>query len=573
MTIKLGAARSGPAPRQHAEDPPGFGHERIECPAQIREILDLLMREQVAGALCAEQAERLVHIVEVRDDEFRLDREVGPGDLPIDVSFTHLNTVYRMALQELRSGDVTVWETPASIERIARRRSRRVAAPVGLEASLFCAEGAAPAHIAQVVDLSRDGVSLQLAVSSHPEELAALERLTLSKQQRNCGDFHIEIRSSRLAADGLSLIVGAAIEPHTPQDALCLERLLESLLYPSTLGQARDVWEVFERSGYLQLSGKGPRDFAGLRAPFLRVAHAFESAPNVGLLAHWPASGPVRATVSLLRMYQGSWLLCQVSKQKTREEAAEGRLGLREMYLRIYERAQHNADTRWLIVYVQDEAPRWSRELHVELPRRYLGTGEGCLLAFRALEADVLPSSEGLPEPKFRVARATADVAQRAMRDLMRVRPAQYLDAFDLTEARFDLSEAGACWASAGLERERAIFVAYRGDVRCAVAVVEVAEEGAHLYGLLDCLRMYPLRPGGEWAFMSLLQAAHGWFASRGRRSFTYLEEFPRTLPLAELGFRDLGGATLSLLSVDRVPELLARTSNLASEPPRARSV
>jgi hypothetical protein len=81
---------------------------------------------------------------------------------------------------------------------------------------------------------------------------------------------------------------------------------------------------------------------------------------------------------------------------------------------------------------------------------------------------------------------------------------------------------------------------------------------------------MYPLRTGGERSFRALLSAAHAWFTARGRQQFTYLEEYPNTLPLAELGFRDLGGATFSILAVERTPELLQRAAELAS---RRRSV
>src|SRR5690606_8206527 len=111
--------------------------------------------------------------------------------------------------------------------------------------------------------------------------------------------------------------------------------------------------------------------------------------------------------------------------------------------------------------------------------------------------------------------------------------PAQYLQALDLCEARINLAAARARWGAAGLERDRQIFVAYQGRERMAAAVVESASEGAHLYGLLDCLRLYPLRSGGEGGFRALLNAAHAWFAARGRQQFTYLEEYPDTLPHA----------------------------------------
>jgi hypothetical protein len=203
--------------------------------------------------------------------------------------------------------------------------------------------------------------------------------------------------------------------------------------------------------------------------------------------------------------------------------------------------------------------------LHVELPRRYARKGDACLVPFRALEVDVQVHDIAGSRGGLRVEVAEGAAAAGVARDLMSVRPMQYLEALDLCESRLDLGGARARWAAAGLERERQIFVAYDGAARVGAAIVETAAEGAHLYGLLDCLRMYPLCPEGERSFRALLSAANAWFAARGKPQFTYLEEYPNTLPLAELGFRDLGGATFSILAVERTPELLQRAADLAS--------
>jgi hypothetical protein len=50
-----------------------------------------------------------------------------------------------------------------------------------------------------------------------------------------------------------------------------------------------------------------------------------------------------------------------------------------------------------------------------------------------------------------------------------------------------------------------------------------------------------------------------------------YLEEARDKLPVHELGFADMGGATLTFLSIRRLPELLHRVADLASERPRDR--
>jgi hypothetical protein len=458
-----------------------------------------------------------------------------------------------------------------AIALLGRRHGRRVAAPPTLRIAFQHPLLPALSFDARVLDLSSRGLYFRTQQLDHLLYPGlSVPQLSLFGEGVARGNYRGHIRSVRFEDGDRSAVIGLSLEPAGEEDAVRLRVLVDPVLYPSTLGSAQDVWNVFETSGYLNLSGKAPADFDRLRANFSRVALAIERAPNVGALAHWPAQGKIQATLSHLKMYQHSWLLCQVSKLKGEGADASGRHGLRDMYLRIYESAHADADTRFLLVYVQDEAPRWSRELHVELPRRYVQKGEACLVPFRALEVNVQARGVAEVREDMRVEVAQGAAAADVARDLAKLRPAQYLQALDLCEARMDLAAARARWSAAGLERERQVFVAYEDGERLGAAVLETAAEGAHLYGLLDCLRMYPLRTGGERSFRALLSAAHAWFAARGRQQFTYLEEYPNTLPLAELGFRDLGGATFSILAVERTPELLQRAAELAS---RRRSV
>jgi hypothetical protein len=545
--------------------------ERLTCPRQIRELLDFLAREQVPGKVVTEAGAQDTRIAQVDGLGLQLQGETEDWRSPSSVSFLHLNTLYQMPIT-LRQDGAGAITTPEWIGKLARRKARRAHAPEGLSLLLWHAHPSQSELQVELNDLSRTGLSFRTPHSPMAWSVGSALDFSLILSGEDRGSYRGTVRNSRFSTDGSEVIVGVSFDRLSAQEQLTLSDLLDGVLYPSTLGRARDVWSVFERSGYLLLSGKTPRDFDVLRAPFLRVARALEGAPEVGTIAHWPAAGPIQATVSHLKMYQSSWLLCQVSKAKSNSASAAGRRGLWEMYLRIYECAHSDKDTRWLLVYVQDSAPRWSRELHVELPKRYLAAGDACLLPFRALEiaVDAPLRESGSEAAGLRVVTPDLTSARGAVRDLSRVRPAQYLDALDLTEARLQLDEVRQRWERAGLERERTLLVAYEGDVRCAMAVVETAELGAHLYGLLDCLRMYPLRPGGERAFGSLLREAQAWFSARKRTSFVYLEEFPCDLPIAEADIRNLGGASLSILAVERMPELLQRVSDLVSERPRA---
>jgi hypothetical protein len=541
------------------------GSERITEPGEVRDLLDFLMRARVEGHVQTARGSCAVRLVEgSAGGAPRWQAERGDWLLPSTVDFTHLNTIYQVPVAGRAAPGTPA--APGWIRKLCRRRARRAMAQGALRIGFIHPLSPELEVEGELLELSSSGASFRadaLAQLLYPG--LVLPELKLVRDGAPCGSYRGTVRSVRFDPDERNAVIGVALEPSSRADSATLRRLLDPLLYPSTLGGAVDVWGVFEESGYLTLSNKTPEFFTRLRAPFLRTAKAFGRSPDVATLAHWPAEGKVQATLSHLKLYKTSWMLCQVSKTKNEVPGANGRQGLYDMYLRIYESALNDPDTRWLIVYVQDEGPRWSKELHVELPRRYLRNGEACLLPFRALEVDVAPSSVEEEEGDIQVAAADELERVAVARDLTSIRPWQYLDALDLCEEHIDLGVARARWRAAGLERTRQIFVAYEGGVRVAAAVVETAAEGAHLYGLLDCLRMYPLRQGGERGFSALLRAAHGWFAERCRGQFTYLEEYPNTLPLEQLGFRDLGGASFSILAVERTPELLQRAADLAS--------
>jgi hypothetical protein len=540
------------------------GSELVTDPVALEQLLDFMVRAQLTGRVQTTRGEAPVTLVEGGAAGPRFSADARDWLLPSTVDFEHLNTIYQVPVSAAAGPGASV--APSWIRKLGQRRARRARAPHGLRIAFVHPHSPELNLDAPLLDLSRSGVSFHTDAA---EQLIypglALPELSLSWHGRACGSFRGSVRSVRFERDDRHAVVGLSLEPLSQTDAVLLREVLDPLLYPSTKGSAEDVWNVFEASGYLHLSHKQPAAFAHLRAPFARTAEAFERAPDVATLAHWPARGELSATLSHLKLYETSWLLCQVSKVKGDAQGASGRQGLSDMYLRIYESAHTDPNTRWLIVYVQDDAPRWSRELHVELPRRYLASGEACILPFRALEVDVAHAQSSQVSDGIKVVAADAAERTAVARSLSNIRPHHYLDALDLCEERIDLAQACERWQRAGLERSRQILVAHEGSLRLAAAVLETAPEGAHLYGLLDCLRMYPLRPGGERGFAQLLQRAHAWFAARGRSQFTYLEEYPNTLPArTRAGFRDLGGATFSILAVERTPELLQRAADLA---------
>ncbi len=548
--------------------PPELLSER----ALVLDTLGSFAREGLTGSLVTPEGAQALRIVAIDAQRGRL---LWQGDTralasPGFVEFATPHALYQVPVCGLGPDDTTA--LPEWLTRSMRRANRRVGAPHDLTFCTAQHDGPLGARRYHVRDLSRGGFSFETGAEGallYPGLLLEHAQLTLGTEPAlPC---RAQVRSVRRLAGGARVVVGLSFEPDGEAARLSLNGLLERALYPTTHTRAEDAWALNESSGYLKLSGKSPADFARFREQFIAASHKLERAPEIATVAYWPAAGRVEATVSHFRVYESSWLACQLSKLKARDALPLSRHGIRDMYVRIYETARADADTRWLLTYVQDAAPTWSKEIQVRVAQRFESSGEGCLVPFRALELDLTTRGlHGLPAVGARISAEPA-CTHAAIRDLARVRPAQYLDALDLTESRADLAQHKARWQAAGLARERALFVAYEGHVRMALAVVELAEPFVHIYGLLDCVRMYSLRPGGERTFGMLLAQARAWYLAHGRQRLVYLEECKSGVSHERTGFRDLGCATLSLLSIDRVPELLERAADLASQRPPAR--
>ncbi len=551
------------------------GRDKIRDPEEIAELLTLFSREGRVGTINSDGERVSVRIaaVDVAARTMTLEHSGTMFAAPAMLTLSHLHAAFEIPLSP-SAGSGQIVPFPEWVSCSTRRRFRRAVAPSGLQAHFVHPYSPGLKIVAPLVDVSRSGLSFSasLATSLLYPGLPIADLLVCAGEEvvaRLSG----QVRSCKRDESGALTNVGVALDAGVLWKHERLRELLDAALYPSTHTRASEVWDVHASSGYLSLSGKSPADFDRVRSSFVRAAQKLSEAPAMASIAYWPEKGPVQATISHFKAYQSTWLVCQLSKRKGAQTAADSRTGIRDMYLRIYETAQADPDTRWLLSYVQDLAPGWSRSVHVGIPKRYAAVGDACLVPFRALEVDVANGAPQAATGAVRVTSADPVLARAAVRDLHRIRPAQYLDALDLTEGRLDLSVISTQWREAGLQRRREMFVAHVDGVRCAFAVAETAEPGVHLYGLMDCLRMYPLRAGGEGCFAALLAEARTWFARQGRDRFAYLEEFPVDPQELGISWRNLGTATLTLLSVDRIPELLRRVADLASLRPPAKAV
>ena len=110
-----------------------------------------------------------------------------------------------------------------------------------------------------------------------------------------------------------------------------------------------------------------------------------------------------------------------------------------------------------------------------------------------------------------------------------------------------------------------------------AFAVLEVAAEGAHLYGLIDLVRGYAVGQGGEAHYDALIDRAATWYQQQDRNRFVAFvedDEYARQLTQRP-GARNLGAAHMFILPARRVPEWLERLHEVTAPRgvPRAATV
>lgn len=559
---------SGPLPRVAARE--------TLSGARARAVLEVLARHGREGTVrAAGRAVGRALAVQLQDDRVRWQISAEGDDVvgPITIEMTGHNSLFVMDLEVLQCGcGVLFTSFPKRIQRLRSRSYRRVAAPAGtfveLRHPLFDDRLVRRA----VRELSAMGISFSCDPAEdlvYPE-MFATEVTVESGGARMC--FSAEVRSLTPSDGEGPGACGLRLLPDSAADEAAWLALVDRALHTTTetgSAWAKAAWRLFEKAGYLDLSGKSPEDFAALVASFESVSERLDAAPELGCQAVWPArDGEVDAAMSMMKTYSSSWLVYQLAKiTGPTRDGADSRTVLRDLHLRCYEHAQRDPDLRWLVAIPQVK-PIWSRAVHYDLPMKYVASGKAAVVRFRAVE---VPCGETRPLPAtLEIGEATPAEIALTLETIARTRPAAYVDALDLSPERFSLDEVGQQWEKKGFSRGRKLLVARRFGVAVAAAILESADDGVHLFRLLDSVRLFALAARGEETFGSLLSHASGYYAAMSKTSFiAYLEEDDASIPSdAPEGAQDLGLADFVVLSADMLHELLEHVYEVTA--PRA---
>jgi hypothetical protein len=497
--------------------------------------------------------------------EVRWRRHGSLPPVPFAIRAVGRHAVYELPVTSASIlGDVLVTACPESFQRVRARSVRRAAASAGLVVTFDGPDSVR--HVRSVFDLSHGGLSF---CARGDEELPAtqrvIDRLFVEQPSGESIELTATVACRRLFVATGELGFGCRVVPASAGDAARWLRLCDEHLFAATRRGAADVWDVYRTSGYFALAETVAGSFEPLRAAYRRGVRALQGAPQLGCQASWPARGEPRATVTNLLMYPDCWLSFHLAAQPDQSLATRTGEVLRALYEHHLEHALAAGKPRLQMAYVQ-QSSHWSRRVHVDFIRRYVASGEALIHDFRAFELRTTG-------PAFHMAREPADgscVRRQAvcvhvgtaldvraqMPRLRQQLPELYRKALGYDADDFPLTELCSEFARHGLERARDLLVATCDDEVLAVGVVDAAEPGLHLFGLLDTVRLYALAADGRGtrAFPALLDAARAWFRARERRTFCYFEE---QHPLEPDGnqVKLLGDAYLTLIATERLPE------------------
>ncbi|MEO8877813.1 MAG: hypothetical protein ABI461_19625 [Polyangiaceae bacterium] len=426
-----------------------------------------------------------------------------------------------------------ITKIPRRIERVRHRNERRVAAPEG--AFLRYRTRDDRPIFRELHDVSRHGLSFNASASR--DVVAAgvqIRNAVIDWQGRLRVRVNLTVRHVSEDFGEGRRVAGATLSFASDEDAEHWHSEVGGLLDPRTrLGGSwtNDTWELYEKSGYFSLSNKDTPDFQPLRRAFADASRKLGRAPQLGAQIVWPSARGVEASVSVIGLNHHAVFLYHVARRHGNPpEGTTGRTILYDIYERALTWIHRCTFARWLVVWVQD-AGQFSKRLHLDFVSRNDDGIHACVVPFRALEiptrvemtsqSRLIAAKDGAVSEAatWSVRPARLDELEQIGRAAVENFPPAFVEALALTppfERRWD------SWDDTSLMRGRDVVVAVRDERAVAAGIMECAEDGLHLFGLLDVLRIIPLGPPDADANTALIQHARHLFGQLGKRFFVY---------------------------------------------------
>jgi hypothetical protein len=542
-----------------------LAHDIIDDPRRVRSVLSALAKRKGIVRRAGDSAAPLcVLLDDVGADKVTWQGIEGWSDAAT-VDLVGYNSVFRFSArgEQVRRGEV-VSPLPVRIERIRQSLQQR-----GIETELTARFihplwPHLPPVEGKVVDVSF--ASMRLAIREGEPRLRSGLKLALEMPDGEDAVIHLraDVRAVSPAEDAsgdiCSLHVVAAKREDERRWLRLVSRILHATAYGGRIWQA-DFWSLFVESGYFNLSNRRPEQFEQLHPSFLRMAKKTAESPHILYNGTCLSERGIEGNFSIMKPYHTTWMLHQLAKRPRSVSNVSSRQVLRDIYSRCFEHAQTDLEFRWSLVYAE-AGVAWNERSFFEFARVHKATGLVHSIPFRLMGVDVPeqsddPSTSSGRQTDYEIGEGTSSERTELLGYLGDTSPRAYREALDLVPERFSLREVIHRWRTAGLERNRAVLVARKGGVAIAAAIVELGELGTNLFRLLDSVRLIPLRPGGDKAFCTLLDAVCDWFRQHNRTAFVYFQDRGSLSYAGRAVMHDLKEGRLWIIASELVPEFM----------------
>jgi hypothetical protein len=440
-------------------------------------------------------------------------------------------------------------------EKLSRRRMRRkVRAQVGPSIRIRFEHPLWRFPIErQVDDVSSDGLSFKTI----PAEDLLVPGFTLFAElldeHGHCVDVNLEILR---AFSGFPTEITSCAARVLSGDSAEWQVFARRYTHPhvdSEQHAASEVWDVYTKSGYLHISAKTPEAFATVKANFERCHDKLIASPALGARFLWRTTdGQAIASYSMVRSYAKSVFALQLAKVPGKEfDGVRDTDVLRELLSKEVEYVLGADELRYRITYAAPGV-KFSRLFTHEFARSLRSTSA---VDIRAMNCYELPVSHqvGLAGREPTIAPCLQPPLE-LLEWLGEMRPFIYRDAYDYA-AETPFPRAAKRWHDVGLQRER-FFLTLHSEAGTAVAVVETADQGIHLYDFLNSARIFVIEGDSPYLMAAMLRQVNAFFAKRGNERFILFDEdMTDGAVILASGGKLLGTSVATIVDVELLPE------------------
>jgi hypothetical protein len=567
VAFLLDAARRGMARPAQAHAPV---QTEIKDPVRLRVIMQGIHERSAQARVLTGGSNARAFLVNMDDESGEmLWSVVGLVPLdqgPFEVEVDGYNSVFRLRFDRAdRTPRGVVTGMPSRAVCLRYRQFRRVEGVADAVAKFEHPQWPElPRFERPLVDVSFAGI----AFAADPVKDALYVGLRIDRIEVVCDNgrvIHLRGTVRSLATMSGAVTCGVSVVP-AEEDAFNWTSFVMNRLNQTTAHGEEYVdqlWELYTESGYFNLSGKGPEEFESIANSFRYVMAKTKDNPWLSFHAVWPSPGRIESSASAMKAYATTWVLHQLAKRRVVQGSS--RRILRDTYLRVFEHVHADSKATWVLCYHEANV-RWTHKAHVSFAHQFEGTGLTMARPFRLMEAYCRARPDPRPSSPYSIRRAGDEECDLLLDVLESKLPRVYRESADLVAGRLEMNDAKKLWHAVGLERDREIWVARHRGTPVAAAILEVGETGTNLFRLLDSLRLFTLVPGGEAAYLELIEKARSWFLAKGKESFVYIREEEDAPHVAQANFRDLGDGIVWALHVDLVPDFLELICELLAE-------